>query len=108
MVDAEKLLTKLGELEPNWNGYGADPVPMEVIVKAKELAEQLPTPSNICPTANHSVQFEWYGKNKEYLEIEVFEDSIDSYWEVGENHREHRDVSSGVAVTLAKVFSEMM
>lgn len=60
----------------NWNGNGALPFRERVIDKAKLILFNLPKQPEIFPTARQSVQFEYEKENGDYLEFEIFEDSI--------------------------------
>lgn len=74
-----KAIESFKELERNWNGYDAEPIPEAVINKALELAKQLqPTPEFVAPTARRSIQFEWEVDGL-YTEVEVFNDKIEIF-----------------------------
>lgn len=60
----------------NWNGNGALPFIEGQIEKAKSILFNLPKQPEIFPTARQSVQFEYEKENGDYLEFEIFEDSI--------------------------------
>lgn len=67
-----KKLDIMAHLEKNWDGYNADPIPLEVIDNALTLLNKVKDYNpNIFPTKADSVQFEWYNDKNEYLEVEV-------------------------------------
>lgn len=63
----------------NWNGNGALPFLELQIEKAKSILFDLPKQPEIFPTARQSVQFEYEKENGDYLEFEIFEDSISCF-----------------------------
>lgn len=70
----DETLKDIEYLEQNWNGYGAQQIPQQVLDKAKELAKRLPDGFVVFPTARQSVQFEF--SERMYIETEVFEDKM--------------------------------
>ncbi len=71
-----KRLSEIEQLPYNWNNNGADSIPENVIKNVRKLLIGLEFQPEIFPTACDAVQLEWENKNKEYLEMEVLEDSI--------------------------------
>ena len=78
------LLEKLNEfslMEANWNENGADPFSAELILKCKQLSVLLENCGfDVFPTGRNSIQFE-KEVDGEYIEIEVFNDRIETYHE---------------------------
>lgn len=69
-----KILDEISKLEQNWNQYDADPFSKELIDKVKNIIKNLKyQPDYIFPTARNSIQLEYYNKNNDYLEFEIFE-----------------------------------
>lgn len=64
----------LKDLEYNWNGYGAEPMPEKLIAHTENLLQNLSELPEVFPTANKSIQIEYEKTNGEYLEFEMFED----------------------------------
>lgn len=62
-------------LEYNWNGYGAKPIPDSVCDRAEKIVKLFEGSKLIflCPTACESIQIEFETEDT-YFEIEVFED----------------------------------
>ena len=75
------LLSEIGQLQDNWNQYGADKIKQELIFKCLRIVNHtdLIFQPEIFPTARQSIQFEYEPSENHYLEIEVFEDIIKLY-----------------------------
>lgn len=71
-------IKKIEKLEYNWNRNKANPIPKKVIENSKTLLDYLIYFPFITPTANQSIQFE-YQTEKEYLEIEIFQDRFELF-----------------------------
>ena len=74
LIENLRKLEKIGELGPDWNGYGACPFSKSMLRKAKWLIKSLNIQPEIFPTADGTIQLEWNGKNESYLEIQFSED----------------------------------
>ena len=72
--DNMQLLRKIKELEYDWNGYGANPIPAVLIDKMKTLVWTLPIQPEIFPTARETIQFEFDLQNRSHIEFELFQD----------------------------------
>ena len=71
-----KKLYDIMNLEKNWNGNNADPIPENVIDNAHVLLDRVrDLKPEIFPTATDSIQFEWFNDNDAYLEVEVRADN---------------------------------
>lgn len=73
--DNEKKLEIIRNLKNNWNYYGAKPITKEILNIASHLIKELIIQPKIFPTANGSIQLEYYDRihpNK-YLEFEVID-----------------------------------
>jgi hypothetical protein len=87
-IKSLEILESFRKLEKDWNGYNADPIPTESIDNALDFLDYLKENINdliypeIYPTAQDSVQFEWSGKNEEYLEFEFFPSKVDALLEI--------------------------
>ena len=66
----------ISELGEDWNGYGAAPIPREVIEEVRDIILSLEEQPQIFPTADKSIQLEYELPDKSYLEIDVYEDKI--------------------------------
>lgn len=69
----EKKLEAIRNLKNNWNYYGAKPITKEILDIASYFIKELVIQPKIFPTANRSIQFEYYDRmhpNK-YLEFEI-------------------------------------
>jgi hypothetical protein len=67
---------ELANLETNWNGYGALPIPQKCIDDAKAFLNFDSDEWEIFPTGRESIQIEWEENNGEYWEIEIFTDKV--------------------------------
>lgn len=85
-------LQDIAKLKKDWNGYGADPIPKDVIEKAKQVLAILRRRPEIYPTANHSINLE-YDYNTRYMEIEVCQNEL-KVFELYDR-REDRQISQG-------------
>ncbi len=70
---AVSQLVQLKDLPFDWNGYGAQPIDVELIEQAKRIVEELPadiieTPS-VVPMTRGRLQLEWHRGNRS-LELE--------------------------------------
>lgn len=88
-----KKINSFGSLEENWNFYGATPLSHKTISNALLVLDKLNYLPEAFPTPRNSVQFE-YKTEKGYLEIEIYEKSIDIYVEFANGEEiEQNDVS---------------
>lgn len=79
-LDLINKINSFENLKDNWNGYGAQPIPLKVINKAYTLANELTPVPEAFPTACDSIQLEWE-INGVYVELEIFENEIKLYAE---------------------------
>lgn len=81
ILAAVRKLLEFGDLEPDWDSYGAEPVALKAVQKAERLLSKIadqfyPTkgekicPFDIAPRSDGGVQFEWRSA-KGALEVEV-------------------------------------
>lgn len=68
-------------LENNWNSYGARPLSENLCDKVINLINNVIVQPKIFPTANDSILFEYYDRNKlkKYLGFEIFENNIEVF-----------------------------
>lgn len=64
------------KLLDNWDGYGADPIPSDVVENAKKVLKQLKYQPEVFPTAAETIQFEYDGPDNSYLEFQVGKDNV--------------------------------
>lgn len=77
------IFDKIAALEKNWNGYGADPIPSDAIVKAKALFARLPQKPFVSPVARESIQMEYDRDDGAYFELEVYRDHVNVFYSKG-------------------------
>lgn len=97
--DYNSLLMRIDEiqsLKENWNGYGADVVPFNIINNAKiflfyikDLSEFI----SIFPTARQSIQIEFEVEDM-YCEAEIFSDIVHIYSEKNDNEFKNKEFNS--------------
>ena len=66
----------LAKLPDNWNGNGAESIPLSLISKMRGLVLTLSHQPDIFPTACNSIQFEYEKEDGSYLEFELFEEQL--------------------------------
>lgn len=76
-----EILSEIGELEDNWNNYGAPKFNQSLIFKCLRIitSSNLKFQPEIFPTARQSIQFEYEPDDYHYFEIEIFIDRIKIY-----------------------------
>ena len=70
------ILQKISELEYNWDECGSDCFRPNLIKKVVRLIGNISIQPDIVPTGRNSIQFEYFFRDDEYLEFEIFEDRI--------------------------------
>ena len=73
-------LKQISNLKDNWNENGAKGFTKEHLKKVEKIIELLSKEPAIFPTAMESIQLE-YESEYGYLEINVFKDKIEIYFE---------------------------
>ena len=81
MKSRHKLMSFL-DLEPNWDGYGAEPFSEEYIHKALGYLNQFSYNTEVFPSADGLVKFEFQRPDGAYLEIEICDDGTINGYEV--------------------------
>lgn len=66
-------LDEIAALKENWNGYGAAPFSSGLLARARSLIASLPIQPEVFPTADDSIQIEFDGPERSYLEIQITE-----------------------------------
>lgn len=74
-----KNLNIASKLEFNWNDNGALPFPKGLIDKCKNILVDIIIQPKLFPTANQSIQMEYEKENGDYLEFEIYEDTIEVF-----------------------------
>lgn len=78
MENLEKI-ESFRNLGDNWNGYGAVKFSDLVIDKAISALYFLEKQPDVFPTGRNSIQFEYEKPDGDYLEFEIFENSITAF-----------------------------
>lgn len=82
------IIDSFRNLEYNWNGYGALNFSDSVIDNSRSALYFLDRQPDIFPTGRNSVQFEYEKLNGDYLEFEIFEDSIIAFQIISDKETE--------------------
>ena len=72
----EERLDIIASLEDNWNNNGASKIPQDIINTLKDNLNNFIIQPDIFPTACDSIQFEYEKDNGDYLEFELFGNSV--------------------------------
>lgn len=78
--DSINRLDEIYALSDNWDGEGASSFSSTIIEAAKEFIRSVSVQPDIFPTLRNSIQLEYENDKNEYLEFEVFEDHIKSFF----------------------------
>lgn len=78
--DSIKRISEISALPNNWDGDGAAAFSSSIIDFVKKLIFTLSVQPDIFPTLRNSIQLEYENVKNEYLEFEVFEDHIKSFF----------------------------
>lgn len=73
VIKSLERLKDIGNLEQDWNGYGAKPFSDTLIDKCEKIVSLLPVQPSIYPTGRNSIQFQYELSDRSYLEFEIFE-----------------------------------
>lgn len=71
-----RTLDDIQNLQENWNGYGAKPIPKEIVNLCRDIIMELDYQPDIFPTARRTVQMEYELDDNSYLEFEIYLDHI--------------------------------
>lgn len=71
-----RTLENIQKLEKDWNGYGAESFPADVISLSRDIVMILDYQPEIFPTGRQTVQMEYELSDRSYLEIEIYEERI--------------------------------
>lgn len=70
------VLNTILNLEYNWNNNCGEPFKKELVEKCRKIMKGLTVQPDIYPTGQDSIQFEWEGLEKSYLEVEFYMNSF--------------------------------
>ena len=73
VIKSLERLNDIGNLEQDWNGYGAKPFSDTLIDKCEKIVSLLSVQPSIYPTRRNSIQFQYELSDRSYLEFEIFE-----------------------------------
>ena len=93
LIDNLARLNSFKNLKKGWNGYDAEPLSEKLINRVISIVRILPIQPEIFPTGRESIQLE-YHNGENYLEFEIYEDSIDAFKIVDGVETEEADINS--------------
>lgn len=76
MNDNIERLNAIRAFEKDWNGYGSEPIPEDIINRCEEIVKLLDMQLELFPTGRETIQFEHEFKDKTYIEFEIFKDKV--------------------------------
>ena len=79
-------IEQIEQLEYNWDGCGALPIPKDIINNLKVLLPKLKYEPDIFPTPNGTVQLEYTIKSNRHLNIEILSNSNMEIFEMFDDH----------------------
>lgn len=79
MVENNVRLHKIVMLKDGWDGYDAKHVSDAVIKRTQLILNQIQIQPFIAPTGRNSIQLEVTKGDSDYIEMEIFDNSIISY-----------------------------
>lgn len=71
-----RKIDDIANLEYNWNGYNAKPIPKDIIDKTKKILTNLPYQPFLAPTGRETIQIEFELTDASYLGFEIFKNKI--------------------------------
>lgn len=80
LEDNLKRLDMISELQSDWNGYGAEPIDPAAIERTKRIIFKMDVQPDVFPLATNGVQIEWEFSNGWYLEFEIYNDKIKTFY----------------------------
>jgi|GEM_PF-3643397 len=73
-----RILSDIQGLKKNWDGYGAESIPADVILLARSIVVALNHQPEIYPTKRRTVQMQYELRDRSYLELEIYADKIEA------------------------------
>lgn len=99
-------LREISKLKKDWNGYGADEIPLSVIKRCEDVIKVLDVQPEVFPTGRQSVQIEYELDDGSYLEFEFLEDKVGCLFVPGDGDRKSRKYGRGVTYELDDISVE--
>lgn len=87
-----KRLSEIEKLPDNWNNNGAEHISPQIIKKVRTLLMSMTFQPEVFPTACDAIQLEWENDKKEYLEMEILDDTINVFQIDAEGGEEQRTI----------------
>ncbi|MEA4934136.1 MAG: hypothetical protein VB071_11260 [Lawsonibacter sp.] len=101
-------LKEIQQLDENWNGYGALPVPESVIQSVNSFLDNCSVQPNIFPTAQQSIQCEYNRIDGSYLEIEIFVDHVSIFIEQSDGFESEEEFPSSNLFEIGRKYNDFI
>ena len=88
----QNKINEMYKFKEGWDGYYADPIPKKILDLTKDILRHIQMQPEIFPVATGCIQLE-YEKGNNYLEIELYEDSL-SLFMINEKGRDSFSIKS--------------
>jgi len=101
-----QILSEIGQLGENWNGYGASSIPQNIIFRCLNIisSSELNFQPEIFPTARPSIHFVYEPDKNHYLELDILETNITCYLRQFTDIEEYSELTTEEAITLINDF----
>lgn len=103
-------ISRLGDLQENWDGYGAPKISAEVIDRTRRFLRSVRVdqqPAAAVPTGAGTIQLEYEEASGKYLEIDIGNTAIDVLYHLeGGEEREEEGVSASRALDIIQLYHE--
>jgi|GEM_PF-2678721 len=100
----KSIITSLGELGNNWNGYGGEPISSDLIENIKNILSEFEIQPQIFPTGRGSIQLDFFKSDDNLLEIEISSDGVFAFKKVGDREEEF-DLQLSEIIPIANEFN---
>ena len=107
--ELKKNLSKLNEIESlkkNWNGNGAKAISKKLVNKTKSLIINLDKQPQIFPTANDSIQIEYDGEKNSYLELQISQKDVLSFYKIDKTGNESTGIIPASSFAINNLVEE--
>lgn len=105
IVNNIRQVKSFQKLEPNWNFNNALPISEAVVLRVTKIITQLGVlQPEVFPTGRNSIQLEYDKENGDYLEFEIFENSILGLSIISDTEHEFNIENESHIINYVKMF----